>query len=307
MKVVFFGNPLFASKCLDFLIGFKDISIDLVVTNPDKRMGRGLKLKSTAVKEVAAKNSINIFESDDFNSDKLITTLKEIKADLFIVIAYRILPKKIFSLPKFGCFNLHASLLPQYRGSSPIQYSLLNGDRKTGLTTFFIDDKVDKGNIIFQEEISINSKMNYIDLSNIMIDKSYNVLINTITMIKHSTPAVLLNKNLVSSFAPKIQKENFLIDWNKSSSKIHNQIRALIYKGAYTLLNTKRVKFFETSYVKETHDHKPGSFFLKNDCLYIGCKSGYLLARKILIEGSRKVQASEFHSSYRKKINIFGK
>ena len=307
MKVVFFGNPLFASKCLEFLTRFKDITIELVVTNPDKRMGRGLKLKSTAVKEVATKNKIDIFESDNLESDKLISTLKDIKADLFIVIAYRILPKEIFSLPKLGCFNLHASLLPQYRGSSPIQYSLLNGDKKTGLTTFFIDDKVDRGRIIYQEEISINSKINYIDLSNIMIENAHNVLINTIGIIKNSTLPILLNKNLVSSFAPKIQKENFLIDWNDKSSNIHNQIRALIYKGAYTLLNTKRVKFFETSYIKQIHNLGNGSFFLKNDSLYIASKSGFLLAGKILIEGSRKVRASEFYNSYRKKINIFGK
>ena len=246
-------------------------------------------------------------KSDKKTFDKIVKALKDIKADLFIVIAYRILPEQIFSLAKLGCFNLHASLLPQYRGSSPIQYTLLNGNNKTGLTTFFIDTKVDKGDIIYQEEIEVNSKMNYIDLSNIMISKADNVLIKTISIIKEGGDAILLNKNISSCFAPKIKKKDFLINWNSTCSNIHNKIRALVYKGAYTVLGGKRVKFFETSYFKQNHGNEYGSFFLKDEILHIACKSGFLLVRKILIEGSKKVKVSDFYNSYRKKINIFGK
>ena len=306
MKVVFFGNPFFASKCLEILTNFKNVSLELVVTNPDKKMGRGLKLRSTSVKEFSVKKNIKICEVDNLHCDKFISRLEKINADLFIVIAYKILPSSIFLLPRLGTVNLHASLLPQYRGSSPIQYSLINGDKKTGLTTFFINKKIDAGDIIYQEEIPVSEKINYIELSTKMIDKSYSILYNTINIIENNTNPVIINNNHQSSLAPKIKKGDYLIDWNTAAVNVHNKIRALVYKGAYSFLNKKRVKFFNTSYLRKAHNFPIGSFKLFERQLLIACKNGFLLSEKVLIEGSRKIKAVDFYNSNRSSINIFG-
>ena len=269
-------------------------------------MGRGLKLRSTSVKEFSVKKNIKICEVDNLHCDKFISRLEKINADLFIVIAYKILPSSIFLLPRLGTVNLHASLLPQYRGSSPIQYSLINGDKKTGLTTFFINKKIDAGDIIYQEEIPVSEKINYIELSTKMIDKSYSILYNTINIIENNTNPVIINNNHQSSLAPKIKKGDYLIDWNTAAVNVHNKIRALVYKGAYSFLNKKRVKFFNTSYLRKAHNFPIGSFKLFERQLLIACKNGFLLSEKVLIEGSRKIKAVDFYNSNRSSINIFG-
>ena len=147
MKIVFFGNPEFAATSLEHLNTFNNISIELVITNPDKKMGRGLIQKMSSVKETAIKLSYKTLECNDLLDNDLYNTLKSINADLFIVVAYKFIPEKIYKLAKKGAINLHASLLPKYRGASPIQYALLNGDDKTGLTTFYLNNAIDKGNI----------------------------------------------------------------------------------------------------------------------------------------------------------------
>ena len=151
MKIVFFGNTFFAAKCLKNLFSSSRLDIELVVTNPNKKLGRGLKLTPTDVNKTASSLGLKVYEIQDLNNRTFINKLKNIKADIFVVIAYRILPYKIYSIPKYGTINLHASLLPRYVGASPSQYCLLNGDKKTGLTTFFINDKVDQGDIIYQK------------------------------------------------------------------------------------------------------------------------------------------------------------
>ena len=150
MKIVFFGNPEFAATSLEHLNSFNNITIELVITNPDKEMGRGLIQKMSPVKETARKLSCEILECNNLLDNNLYNSLKSINADLFIVVAYKFIPERIYRLPEKGAINLHASLLPKYRGASPIQYALLNGDDKTGLTTFYLNNSIDKGNIISQ-------------------------------------------------------------------------------------------------------------------------------------------------------------
>ena len=224
MNIVFFGNPLFAAKSLEYLNNIKNLNIQLVVTNIDKKMGRGLKKQSTPVKKVALKYSNKIFETDSPNSSEAISHLKKINADLFIVVGYRYLNEKVYSHLRYGAINLHASLLPKYRGASPIQYAIINGDKKTGLTTFFINKKIDQGKIIYQQEYTINEKDHFEEVYLGLTLLSEHVLNKTIDIILSKNKLIYKNKDEPSQ-APKILKEDFMINWQESSCKIHNKIR----------------------------------------------------------------------------------
>ena len=238
MNIVFFGNPHFASNALNSLIE-KKYNINLVVTNPDKKMGRGLKYDSTEVKKNAILKNLPILEIDDFNESRIVNKLKKIKPDLFIVVAYRILPKHIYDIPRLYTINLHASLLPKYRGASPIQYALLNGDKYTGLSTFVINDNIDTGDIIFKKKIKMNDKMDFNDLYNLLCDCSGEVLDKTIQSIINEKKMVSQDNSVISK-APKIKKKDFMINWNDSASNIHNKIRGLSYLGAYSFYKKKK-------------------------------------------------------------------
>ena len=206
MNIVFFGNPEFAAKSLEYLNNFDDINILSVVTNSDKKMGRGRKLAPTSVKILAQKFSNRIIEVDDLESNNTKNLLSSFKADLFIVVAYKILPKSIYTLPKYGSINLHPSLLPKYQGSSPIQYTLINGDNETGLTSFFINDKIDQGDIIYQKKILINDTIDYIELYKKFLLISNEVLRKTIDKISDASSEYIKQKKISKEFkAPKIK------------------------------------------------------------------------------------------------------
>ena len=311
MNIVFFGNPHFASNALNSLIE-KKYDINLVVTNPDKKMGRGLKYNSTELKKNAILNNLPILEIDDFNESGIVDELKKNKPDLFIVVAYRILPKHIYDIPRLYTINLHASLLPKYRGASPIQYALLNGDKYTGLSTFVINDNIDTGDIIFQKKIKMNDKMNFNDLYNLLCDSSGEVLHNTIQSII-SEKKIVSQDNSVISKAPKIKKKDFVINWNDSASNIHNKIRGLSYLGAYSFYKNKRVKFFNSHYINSQLDQinldKIGSFSFLDNKLYIKAKTGYVIIYEIQIEGKKRTQINSMtnydYFKNEKESNIF--
>ena len=268
-------------------------------------MGRGQRLKPTHVKELALINNLNILEVDSLSDSGTINKLKNINADIFIVVAYKILPEEIYSIPKFGTFNLHTSLLPKYIGASPIQYALINGDPYTGLTTFFINDKIDQGEIIYQKKIELDKYINFDVLLNKMINESKEVLKNTLKFIINKQT----NKfnNIPKSYAPKIKKEDFIINWNNSCRKIHNQIRALSYKGAYSWVENKRIKFYDTNYKQDNHTKAYGYFNLIGNQLKITTNDGYLYAENVQLEGKKKVSAVNFYNSRPNNSNIFGK
>ena len=295
MKIVFFGNPIFAAKCLEHLYNFKNINISLVVTNKDKRMGRGLRFNSTDVKNIAKEKKLNLYEINNINNPTFIDKLKNIKPDLFIVVAYKILPYSIYSIPKHGTVNLHASLLPQYIGASPIQYALLNGDSLTGLTTFYINDKIDQGELIHQTLIPIDEHITFNELLLKMMSKSKDSLKNTLQIIKNKKEPPVSRRE--KSFAPKINSIDFIIEWNENSKNVHNKIRALSYKGAYTYLNNKRIKFFNTFYIKEKHSYIYGTYILRDKYLLIATNDGFLRAERIQIEGKNKINAVNFYNN----------
>ena len=304
MKIVFFGNPKFASDSLEYLID-NGISVDLVVTNKDKRSGRGLNHRQSEVKKIALKHKCSIYETNNLDI-KLEEKLSLIKPDLGIIVAYKFLPKRIFSIPKFGCVNLHASLLPKHTGASPIQYTILNNDKIAGLTTFVINTKIDHGDIICTKELPIDNKILFTELYSKLSILAGPLLIKTINSIKKGYKLKKQNPNN-RTFAPKITKNQLKIDWRNKSEYIHNQIRAMNYIGAYAYISNKRIKFYETSFTNNIDNQTlvPGRFLVNKNEIRIETGNGLLIVKKIQLEGKRVTSAANFKNNPISKNNNF--
>jgi len=227
MRIVFFGTPYFAATNLNLLINAGH-DIVTIVSPPDSRKGRGKQLKPCAVKEVGIENNIPVLQPLKLKNENFIEKLKSLNADLFVVVAFRMLPKSVWSLPKKGTINLHTSLLPNYRGAAPINWVLINGEKETGVTTFFIDQQIDSGAIIQQEKIKLTNKTTAAELHNTLMNKGSNLLINTLNSIKNnSVNQSPQQHNTTMLEAPKLTKEILKIDWTKSAIEIHNLVRGL--------------------------------------------------------------------------------
>jgi methionyl-tRNA formyltransferase len=227
MKIVFFGTPHFAATNLNALInaGYDIVGI---VCPPDSKKGRGKQLRPCAVKEVGIENNIPVLQPLKLRDDDFIHQLKSLNADLFVVVAFRMLPESVWNLPNKGTINLHTSLLPNYRGAAPINWVLINGEKETGITTFFIDQQIDSGAIIKQEKIILTDKTTAAELHNTLMNKGSDLLINTLNSIKNNTVSHQEQEhNSSMSEAPKLTKELLKIDWNKSANEIHDLVRGL--------------------------------------------------------------------------------
>ena len=227
MKIVFFGTPHFAATNLNALINAR-YDIVGIVCPPDSKKGRGKQLKPCAVKEVGVANNIPVLQPLKLRDNDFIKQLKSLNADLFVVVAFRMLPKSVWNLPSNGTINLHTSLLPNYRGAAPINWVLINGEKETGITTFFIDQQIDSGAIIKQEKITLTDKTTAAELHNTLMNKGCDLLINTLKSIKNNTVIQQDQEhNSAMSEAPKLTKELLKIDWNKTANEIHNLVRGL--------------------------------------------------------------------------------
>ena len=236
MKIVFFGTPYFAATNLKELINAGH-DIARIVCPPDSKKGRGKQLKPCAVKEVGIAHNIPVLQPLKLRDIDFINNLKSLDADIFVVVAFRMLPQTVWDLPRNGTINLHTSLLPNYRGAAPINWVLINGEKETGITTFFIDQQIDSGAIIKQEKIKLTETTTAAELHNTLMHKGSELLINTLESIKKNTVCHQKQEsNLAISEAPKITKELLKIDWNKSANEIHNLVRGL---SPYLDNNTK--------------------------------------------------------------------
>jgi methionyl-tRNA formyltransferase len=227
MKIVFFGTPHFAATNLNALInaGYDIVGI---VCPPDSKKGRGKQLKPCAVKEVGIENNIPVLQPLKLRDNDFINQLKSLNADLFVVVAFRMLPQSVWDLPNKGTINLHTSLLPNYRGAAPINWVLINGEKETGITTFFIDQQIDSGAVIKQEKITLTDKTTAAELHNTLMNKGSDLLINTLNSIKNNTVSQQDQEhNSAMLEAPKLTKELLKIDWNKTANEIHNLVRGL--------------------------------------------------------------------------------
>ncbi|RPH05397.1 MAG: methionyl-tRNA formyltransferase [bacterium TMED144] len=291
MKIVFLGNPNVSVTILDSLLKTKHEIVG-VVSNSPKISGRGLKKSYTPVGVYAINNKLELLCLSSFKDEKLYKALKKLNPDLFIVVAFKIIPQKFLNLPKFGAINLHASLLPSYRGASPIQYALLNGDKKTGVTTFLIDDKIDNGKIIMQKEFKINDNDNYESLIKKVESHGSDLVIKTIDRIANKNIYQEQNENYIS-YAPKIQKKMLLINCFENSNINHNKVRAFSpTPGAFVKINKKRLKILKT---RKTSIKSPkeniSKIFIKKNKVLIGCSEHFLELLEVQFEGKKKMNA----------------
>ncbi|MDB4344273.1 methionyl-tRNA formyltransferase [bacterium] len=300
MKVVFMGTPEFAVASLDAINKVHEVVG--VVTVADKQAGRGKKIRYSAVKEYALENDLTLLQPEKLKNEEFVNVLKELNADLFVVVAFRMLPEVIWSIPAKGTINLHGSLLPDYRGAAPLNWAIMNGDNKTGATTFFIQREIDTGNIIDAVEIEITENMNVGELHDSLMFKGADLLVQTINNIGQGkvtgTPQAELITDKIKE-APKIFKDTCRIDWNKSNSEVHNHIRGLSpYPAAWTsLLDSKGkevgLKLFKT--IKTENNLPIGA--IKTDgkgLLEIGCSSGSLQVIELQLAGKKSMDIKSF-------------
>jgi len=294
MKIIFMGTPDFAIPSLQTLVNSKHKVIS-VVTAPDKERGRGQKVSFTPVKEFALQNKIPVLQPEKLKSNPLfVDELKKYNADLFVVVAFKILPKEVFTIPPKGSFNLHASLLPKFRGAAPIQWALIKGETETGVTTFKLEEQVDTGNIYLQQKIEIKPEDNFEVLHDKLSEIGAKVVLQTVEMIETGNYELLKQDDLLASPAPKITKEICQIDWNKSAMEIHNLVRGLSpHPTAFFIYDEKVIKIYETEVV-ERNDLKAFQIVQTKNELIIGCGKNALRILELQQEGRKRMTAEEF-------------
>jgi methionyl-tRNA formyltransferase len=286
------GTPDFAVPALKALVESSH-SVIAVVTGEDKERGRGRKLTYTPVKEFALENNIPVLQPEKLKDENFISRLKELNADLYVIVAFRILPVEVFTIPSKGAFNLHGSILPKYRGAAPIQWALINGDKETGVTTFMLEQKVDTGNIILQEKIKIENGDDFGTLHDKLSLLGVEVVSKTVSLIDKGNIKLLKQDDSLSSPAPKITKELTEINWNKSAENIHNLIRGLSpYPGASFMLRDKVIKIFKSKVSKGSCC--PGEFIQTKHSLIIGCGKDSLNILELQQEGKKRLKIEEF-------------
>ena len=303
MRTVFMGNPEFAIPTIESIQKSRH-ELLAIVSNPPKPIGRGRLLKSTPVGQYAKDNKIRLIEPNDLNGTEFKQQLINLDADLFVVVAYRILPKEIIKIPTYGSINLHASLLPKYRGAAPIQWALMNGDDSTGVTIFQIDKKMDTGDILFQKQIEILKDDNMLSLGNRLCKYGAGFIVDTIDKIDKGSVRRIKQDQESVSFAPKINKKMLLINWNWDSKKIHNWVRGLSpYPGMYTLLNGKSMRIYNT-FVKNSSICKPGEIVEVNqDSILIGTGKNLIGVLEVQLEGKKRLKVEEFIKGANIRVN----
>lgn len=303
MRIIFMGTPEIAAYCLKKIHESQN-QIVAVVTSVDKPAGRRLKLKESEVKIYASENNIKIFQPEKLKDENFIKELKNFNADLFIVVAFRMLPKIVWEIPKFGTVNLHASLLPNYRGAAPINWAIINGESKTGITTFLIDEKIDTGKIIAQREIEIDFQDNADSLHDKIMYQGADLLLETIDLIENQKinpleQNSLIAENISPKPAPKIFKDDCKINWNQNSLNIYNFIRGLSpFPTAWSILkmseNEITLKIISTNPIIEKHNLKPGQIISDKKSLKVATLDGFLELKKIIPQGKKLMSGADF-------------
>ena len=298
-KIIFFGTPSFAVTSLD-KINSKFI-VNHVVTAPDKRSGRGRKLNESDVKKYTLKNKIKIIQPSNLMDEVFINQIKDLEPDLIIVVAFRKLPSEVFNIPKHGTINLHASLLPNYRGAAPINWCLMNGERKTGVTTFYINEKIDQGDILLQKEIMIENEDDLGSLYTKLSEVGAELVVKTVEGIFNNSLKPI-KQNFIDNLklAPKLNSENTRINWNKSGNDIIGQIKGLSPKpGAWTMMkngeNLIRLKILKAVKEKEPllKNNLNGKIAINNGELYIYNEDGAINCSVIQLENKREMTSKE--------------
>ena len=311
IKIVFMGTPEFARESLKELYeaGFNIVGC---FTNPDKPSGRGMKLKASAVKEYALEKNIPVYQPQKIRKNQeVLDILNELRPDVIAVVAYgKILPKEVLDIPKYGCINVHGSLLPKYRGAAPMQWSLINGEEKTGITTMFMDIGMDTGDMLLKEEIEIKDNYNLESIHDILMVIGAKLLVKTIDGVVNGT-IIPIPQPEEGTYAPMITRDMTKIDFNKSGREIFNFVRGLSpFPGTYMELEDgRKYKVFDVNYqIEDNIDNtvEPGDILLMaKDKLYIRCKDGYIIINQIQPENSKRMDIKAFMAGNR--LNMMDK
>ncbi|MEI6816438.1 MAG: methionyl-tRNA formyltransferase [Bacteroidota bacterium] len=305
LRIVFFGTPDFAVPSLDILIK-NNFNIVGVVTAPDKPAGRGLQITQSPVKAYAMEHELNIMQPEKLKDETFINMLQALNADLFVVVAFRMLPNAIWNMPKLGTFNLHGSLLPQYRGAAPINWAVINGEKETGITTFFLQQEIDTGRIIFKQKTEIGENETAGELHDRMMEMGANLVLKTVQSIitknfntmKQST---LITPDTILHAAPKLNKEVCKINWNKSMQELHDFIRGLSpYPGAWTNIKNKQGEQLSMKIFKTTMEpildsvYNPEMLTDQKTYLKVRVKGGMLHILELQVSGKKRMGTAEF-------------
>ncbi|OIQ15325.1 MAG: methionyl-tRNA formyltransferase [Flavobacterium sp. MedPE-SWcel] len=298
LRIVFMGTPEFAVGILDAIYQ-NDYEIVGVITAPDRPAGRGQKVKFSAVKEYALEKDLKLLQPTNLKDEAFLEELESLKANLQVVVAFRMLPTQVWKMPKLGTFNLHASLLPQYRGAAPINWAIINGEKTTGVTTFFIDEKIDTGAIILKDEVVIEPNELAGELHDRLMVLGVGTVLKTLKLVeegKVETTIQPIDSDIKTAY--KLNRDNCQIDWTKSGEDINNLIRGLSpYPAAWTFIadNDKEwnVKVYNASFVKEEHDLEIGKLVVDKKVIKTAVKDGYIVFNNLQFPGKKKMTSVE--------------
>ena len=301
IRIIFMGTPEFAVPSLDLLYkaGYNIVG---VITAPDKPAGRGMKLSESEVKKYAVKNNLKILQPDKLKHPDFIEELRQLKADLQVVVAFRMLPEMVWKMPPLGTINLHASLLPQYRGAAPINWAIINGEKETGVTTFKLQQEIDTGNILLQEKIKINDNETAGTLHDKMKSIGAEVLLKTVQQLQNGTlQEHAQSYSSMLRLAPKIFSEDCKINWDQNVEDIFNFIRGLSpYPAAFTFLHGKKLKIFSAEKQQQTGLGSPGDYVTNNKSyLKFAAKDGYISIKELQSEGKKRMNVVDFLRGWR--------
>lgn len=298
LRIVFMGTPEFAVGILDTIIK-NNYEVVGVITAVDKPAGRGQKLKYSAVKEYALAHNLRLLQPSNLKDETFLAELQSLNANLQVVVAFRMLPEVVWRMPKLGTFNLHASLLPNYRGAAPINWAIINGEAKTGVTTFFIDDKIDTGAMILSKEIEISADENAGELHDRLMVLGSDAVVETLALIEKGnvTTTIQIDDSEIKT-AYKLNRENCRVDWNKSANEIHNLIRGLSpYPSAWCIFKDNgeewNVKLYEAKVILEQHSFKVGQIITTKKEIKVAVKDGFIQILSLQLPGKKKMQAHE--------------
>jgi methionyl-tRNA formyltransferase len=301
LRIIFMGTPEFAVPSLDLL--YKEgYDIVGVVTAPDKPAGRGMKLSESEVKKYAVANNLKVFQPEKLKHPDFIEQLRELNADLQVVVAFRMLPELVWNMPPLGTINLHASLLPQYRGAAPINWAIINGEKETGVTTFKLQHEIDTGNILLQEKIKITDDETAGSLHDKMKALGAKVLLRTVQQLHNGTFQEHPQRHSSKLCpAPKIFPEDCKINWNQEVAEINNFIRGLSpYPTAFTFLNGKKLKIFSAEIEQFPGLDIPGNFITdRKSYLKFAARDGYISVKELQLEGKKRMRVADFLRGWR--------
>lgn len=302
LRIIFMGTPDFAVATLKALVE-EGKNIVAVITAPDKPAGRGRKINQSAVKKYAVSNGLPVLQPSNLKDPEFLGELKTLEADLQIVVAFRMLPKQVWAMPKYGTFNLHASLLPDYRGAAPINWAIINGDTKTGVTTFFINEDIDTGAIIKQESIEIDATTSVGMLHDQLMSLGSKVVVETVELIEGGEINPIKQQSGTYRPAPKLNKENCRINWHKPALSIYNHIRGLNpYPGAWTVLENNseqiEVKIYDGIIIEEAHQYPIGHLVISKKKILVAIEDGFFEIKDLKLAGKRRMETISLLNGY---------